>query len=152
MSNVPQATGSERPVRDVAPRNSGTPPRALVALELLTGVAGLIGGVLLAAVPNGSLLHADPAALADSPFSNWRIPGVLLAALVGGGFVLAAWSQWRGHWFARELSMIAGVGLVCFEAVELAWMGFQPLEVVFAVIGVGIVILAWRMPRSLPGA
>ena len=41
--------------------------RALVALELVTGVTGLAGGVLLAAAPNGSLLRADPATLAGQP-------------------------------------------------------------------------------------
>lgn len=106
----------------------------------------------LAAVPDGSLLHAEPAALAGSPFSNWRMPGVLLAALVGAGFLLAAWWQWRGYRYARELSMMAAAGLVSFEAIELAWIGFQPLEVAFAVIGVAIVILAWRMPRAGLGA
>jgi len=45
---------------------------------------------------------------------------------------------------------MAGADLVCFEAVELAWIGFQPLEAVFAIVGVAIVILAWRRPR--PGA
>jgi hypothetical protein len=75
--------------------------------------------VLLAAAPDGSLLRADPATLADSPFSDWRVPGVLLAGLVGGGFLLAGWWQWRGHRYARELSMAAGAGLVCFEAAEL---------------------------------
>jgi hypothetical protein len=147
VNDVPQTTDSERPVREAAPRNSGTPQRALVALELLTGVAGLIGGVLLAAVPDGSLLHADPAELARSPFSDWLMPGVLLAGLVGAGFLLAAWWQLRGQRYARELSVIAGAGLVCFEATELAWIGFQPLEAVFAIVGVAIVILAWRTPR-----
>ncbi len=65
--------------------------RALVALELITGVTGLAGGVLLAAAPDGSLLKADPATLTGSPFSDWRVPGVLLAGLVGGGFLLAGW-------------------------------------------------------------
>ena len=124
--------------------------RALVALELATGVAGLVGGVLLAVAPDGSLLQADPATLAGSPFSDWRVPGVLLAGLVGGGFLLAGWWQWRGHRYARELSMAAGAGLVCLEAAELAWLGFQPLEAVFAVVGVTIVILAWRTPRTQP--
>jgi hypothetical protein len=152
VSDVRLTTDSERPVREAAPRNSATPQRALIALELLTGVAGLIGGVLLAAAPNGSLLHADPAALEGSPFSNWRMPGVLLAALVGVGFVLAAWWQFHDYRYARELSMMAGAGLVCFEAAELAWIGFQSLQAVFAVIGGAIVILAWRMPRAQPGA
>jgi hypothetical protein len=122
--------------------------RVLVVLELVTGVTGLVGGVLLAAAPDGSLLRADPATLAGSPFRDWRVPGVLLAGLVGGGFLLAGWWQWRRHRYARELSMAAGAGLVCFEAAELAWLGFQPLEAVFAVVGVTIVMLAWRAPRT----
>lgn len=42
--------------------------------------------------------------------------------------------------------MTAGMGLVCFEAAELAWLGFQPLEAVFAVVGVAVTGLAWRLP------
>jgi hypothetical protein len=131
-------------------RRPGVARRTLVALELMTGVTGLVGGVLLAAAPDGSLLRADPATLAGSPFSDWRVPGVLLAGLVGGGFLLAGWWQWRGHGYARELSMAAGAGLVCFEAAELAWLGFQPLEAVFAVVGVAVVLLAWHTPRTQP--
>ena len=131
-------------------RRPGMARRGLVALELATGVTGLVGGVLLAAAPDGSLLRADPATLAGSPFSDWQMPGVLLAGLVGGGFLLAGWWQWRGHWYARELSIAAGAGLVCFEAAELAWLGFQPLEAVFAVVGMTIVTLAWRTPRTRP--
>jgi hypothetical protein len=127
-------------------RRSGPARRVLVALELVTGATGLAGGAMLAAVPDGSLLRADPATLAGSPFSDWRMPGVLLAGLVGGGFLLAGWWQWRGYRHARELSMAAGAGLVCFEAAELAWLGFQPLEAVFAAAGAIIVGLAWRMP------
>ena len=125
--------------------------RALVTLELATGAAGLAGGVLLAAAPDGSLLRADPAVLVGSPFGDWRIPGVLLAGLVGGGFLLAGWWQLRGRRGARELSEIAGAGLVCFEAVELAWIGFQPLEAVFAVVGATVVVLAWRTPPAPHG-
>ena len=41
-------------------------------------------------------------------------------------------------------------GLVCFEAAELAWIGFQPLEAVFALVGVTIVGLACCMPSAQP--
>ena len=47
-------------------------------------------------------------ALAGTPFSDWRVPGLLLARLVGGGFLLAGWWQWRCLRYARELSMAAG--------------------------------------------
>jgi hypothetical protein len=146
MSNAARADRRHRAVRLADVRRSGVGRRALVTLELVTGAAGLAGGVLLAAAPEGSLLRADPAVLAGTPFSDWRVPGVLLAGLVGGGFLLAGWWQWRGHRYARELSMAAGAGLVCFEAAELGWIGFQPLEAVFAAVGVSIIGLAWRLP------
>jgi hypothetical protein len=121
--------------------------RTLVGLELFTGVAGAIGGLLLVAEPDGSLMDAKLSALAGSPFSDWRIPGVLLATLVGGGFLVAGLWQWRDGWHARELSLLAGLGLVAFEAVELVWIGFQPLEAVFGGVGVVVAGLAWRLPR-----
>jgi hypothetical protein len=150
MSNVAQAGGRDRAVRLSGVRGPDAAWRALVTLELVTGVAGLAGGVLLAASPDGSLLRADPAVLAGTPFSDWRVPGVLLAGLVGGGFLLTGWWQWRGHRYARELSMAAGAGLVCFEAAELGWIGFQPLEAAFAAVGMIIIGLAWRRRRTQP--
>jgi hypothetical protein len=48
--------------------------------------------------------------------------------------------------------MIAGAGRICFEAAELAWLGFQLLEAVFAVVGATVVILAWHTPRPTAGA
>ena len=115
--------------------------RLLVGLELLTGSTAVLGGVLLAAEPDGSLLRADPAVLVASPFQNWRLPGILLTTLVGGGFLAAGW-QWRGWRHARELSVVAGLGLVCFEVVEVAWIGFQPLQAVFALVGAAVAGLA----------
>jgi hypothetical protein len=147
-SNAARVREWRRAIRFSARRPSRRGRRALVVVELVTGAAGL-AGVLLAAAPDGSLLRADPATLAGTRFSGWRLPGVLLAGLVGGGFLLAGWWQWRGYRHARELSMIAGAGLTGFEAAELAWIGFQPLEAVFALAG-GIAGLAWRMPRTQP--
>jgi hypothetical protein len=125
--------------------------RALARLEIGTGVLALIGGVLLALAPDGSLLDADPAALAGSPFSDYRWPGILLATLVGGGFVLTGIYQWRGGRGARALSVVAGVGLVAFEAAELVWLGFQPLELMFALVGGAVATMALLTGRaSLP--
>ncbi len=142
-----------------AKRLAGRPPsrprcdthaRILAILELVTGVAALAGGAFLAAVPDGSLLRADPRVLTGTPFTDWRVPGVLLATLVGGGFLLAGYWQWSNRWHARALSVFAGVGLIAFEAAEVAWIGFQPLEAVFAAVGVIVVALALHDPGSQP--
>ena len=135
----PRKTGAD------APRQRPIVRRSLADLELFTGVTALAGGALLTVRPDGSLLRADPSVLAGTPFSDWRVPGVLLATLVGGGFLLTGWWTRRNHRHARELSLFAGTGLIAFETAELAWLGFQPLEAVFAVVGVVTVTLAWRM-------
>jgi hypothetical protein len=132
---------SERTTRDEAALRVGR-LRLLIGLELGTAATAVVGGVLLAARPDGSLLHADLAALAGSPFSDWRLPGLLLATLVGGGFAAAGTWEWRRGRHAPELSLVAGLGLVCFELAELAWLGFQPLEAVFALVGVAVCVLA----------
>jgi hypothetical protein len=87
-------------------------------------------------------------ALAGSPFSDYRLPGVLLAVLVGGGFVGAGLWQALGRSFSRETSLLAGAGIIVFEGAELAWLGFQPLEAVFAAVGVVVLALAWGLPRG----
>lgn len=133
-------TSDGNTVNGVAPRAGRL--RLLIGLELGTATAAVVGGVLLAARPDGSLLHAPVVALAGSPFPDWRLPGLLLATLVGGGFTAAGTWEWRRGRHARELSLVAGLGLVCFELAELAWMGFQPLEAVFALVGVTVCVLA----------
>ncbi len=129
-----------------------------------TGSAALAGGVLLAAAPDGSLLQANPRVLAGSPFPDWRAPGVLLATLVGGGFLVAGWWQLADHRHARELSVLAGAGLIAFEAAELGWIGFQPLRLrspwsggchrpgLAQVAGMSITLVSDRgWPRPAPG-
>lgn len=129
-----------------ARRNRGR--TTLLTLEALTGVAALVGGALLVISPAGRLLAADTEVLAGSPFSDWLVPGVLLMLLVGGGFVVTAIAVWIGARRARQLSIVAGVGLVLFELVEFAWIGFHPLQVVFGVVGTAIAVVAIRLPKE----
>jgi hypothetical protein len=130
---------------------AGRPRRILVGLELFTGATALAGGVLLAIAPDGSLLEADPAVLTGSPFPDFRWPGVLLATLVGGGYLLTGFWTWRSGRGARALSVLAGGGLVLFEAAELRWLGFQPLEAVFAVVGAVVAAVALLAPAEAAG-
>jgi hypothetical protein len=142
--SISPAAGIQRPKKP----KPGRARWALIILELATGTAAVVGGTLLIAAPDGSLLRADPSVLAGTTFTNWRVPGLLLATLVGGGYLLAGGSHW-GNWrHARELSIFAGAGLMTFEAAELAWLGFQPLEAICAGIGLAVIALAWRTGKK----
>lgn len=116
--------------------------RVLVIVELVTGGSALLCGGLLVLRPDGSLLGLPARVLANSPFTDWRLPGLLLAGFVGVGYLTAAMAQRWGYPHSAELSVLAGAGLVVFEAVEWAWLGFNPLQAVFMAVGAGVIALA----------
>jgi hypothetical protein len=113
-----------------------------VAAELLTGGSALVCGGLLAMRPDGALLGLPVRVLAGGPFSDWRLPGLLLGGLVGVGYLGAgALERFQYRW-SRQVSVLAGVGLIAFEAVEWGWLGFHPLQAVFMIVGAGVAGLA----------
>ena len=132
-----------------APHNRKRPvpqERLLMGLEFATAAAALGGGTLLAVRPDGAFLHAAPAVLRRTPFSTWRLPGLLLAAGCGGGYALAGLLHLRRSKMARLVSLAAGAALVGLEAWEIAFVEYQPLEVLFAGVGAAVVVLALRLP------
>jgi hypothetical protein len=119
-------------------------PGRIVTIEAVTALAAAAGGALLLIAPDGSLLQADPAVLAGSPFTDWRVPGWLLAGFVGGGYALAAAATMTGRRWARPLTAVAGVGLIAFQACEVVWIGPHPLQAVFAAVGAYVLVTALR--------
>ena len=72
----------------IRPRSERTRARrALIAMELLTGGSALLSGGLLAIRPDGSWLGLPTQVLVGGPFADWRLPGLLLGALVGVGLL-----------------------------------------------------------------
>jgi hypothetical protein len=124
--------------------------RVVAVTELVIGGAAVIGGVLLAVRPDGTLLAADPAVLRGTPFSDWRSPGALLAILVGGGFLVTGTAEWLGRRLAAGLSAAAGLGLVAFELAQMQLIGWQPLQAVLGAAGLAVAALS--VPRLHPAA
>ncbi|BEP14117.1 hypothetical protein acdb102_24280 [Acidothermaceae bacterium B102] len=120
----------------------GTARRALAGTELATGASALVCGGLLVVRPDGSLMGLPLRVLEGGPFTDWRLPGLFLGGLVGLGYLAAGGWTRGGYPGGREVSVVAGVGLVAFEAVEWRWLGFHPLQAVFMGVGAAVVVLA----------
>jgi hypothetical protein len=121
--------------------------KAVIGLEAFVGLTAIAGGVLLMIRPDGSLLAARTSALAHTPFRDWLVPGFLLALFGGGGTLPAAVLVLQKRQHARQLVLLSGAGMVVAEAVEGVMIGFQPLQPLVAVIGLGVLVLGWRLPR-----
>lgn len=134
---------SRPPNRTPEPHSAARPrfARTLGAIELLVAACAVVAGVLLLIRPDGSLLAADPEVLTTTPFDDWRIPGLLLAGLVGGGFLIAGAAEWRAAPSASALSAAAGIGLVGFEIVQLALIGWHPWQPIMMTVGVLTVLM-----------
>ena len=120
----------------------------LLAIQAFVGLTAVAGGVLLAAAPDGQLLAADPAALEGTPFTDYRVPGVLLALLVGGGGLVAAVLTARKAPYARAGALLYATGVVAFVGVECSLIGWQPLQGVIGTLGLAMLMLALTSRRS----
>jgi hypothetical protein len=80
--------------------------------------------------------------LAGTPFSDYTIPGLLLAMVVGGSALLAATTVFIHREWAVLISALAG-----YEVVRVAMMGhfdwFYELSFVFGVAIFGLAAYLW---------
>lgn len=132
--------------------------KLLVALLLLLAVNALYGGGALIADPSGGLLGMPVSLLADSPFHDYLVPGLVLLGLLGLFPLAVAWALWLrpawvrverfevdGAWLAAH---VVGVSLVVWILVQMTILRFflQPVLLLlgFAIIGVGLLPAARR--------
>ena len=125
----------------------------LGALEIFVGLGGVAGGWGLMSAPDGSNVGMAPAWLADSPFPDFLIPGMVLLAvngigqLVGGGLTFA-----RARIYT-EAAIGLGMFLMAWILAQVAWVGLvhwmQPLYFGFGAVEV-ILGMRLRSPGRLP--
>lgn len=113
---------------------SSTVLGALTAL-LLFGVLSALAGAVLAIVANGA--GVPVAYLANSPFSSYLLPGLILGVIVGGTQLVAAIALLTKRRAGLLLSAIAGFGMMIWIFVELAIIGhYSWLQTVYFTLGV----------------
>jgi hypothetical protein len=127
--------------------------RARAVLALIEAVLGLVavgGGAALAFAPDGQFLTIDPSLLAQTPFADYFVPGLLLAGFIGIGGLLGFELTLRQVRLWVAYSVLYGSGLIIFELAEYELIGFQVLQPVVGVLALAIVALALSAARGQP--
>jgi hypothetical protein len=125
-------------------------PASLYALVLLMGfqgLSGVAGGFGLAADPTGRVVGVPDEWLAGSPFSSYLIPGLVLLTVLGLVPLAIAYGLWSRRTWSLAASVLVGLALLVWLAVEIAVIGYQsrpPLQLVYGVVGTAILLLALR--------
>jgi hypothetical protein len=91
--------------------------RTLTVLAVFGALSALVGAVLAIAA-NGAGVPLEY--LANSPFSSYFVPGLILGVVVGGSQLAAAIALLAKRRSALPLSAVAGFGMLIWIFVELA--------------------------------
>jgi hypothetical protein len=131
---------------------SGLGRWAAAAASLCIGVGAVGGGFEVLRDAEGFGL--DPAWIAGSPFNDYRIPGLFLFVVIGGGMmVTAGLALWRSD-LSRVAALTMGMVLALWLAIETAIVGWQggPQAMLLLVCGgsVAVLILAALVGRRAP--
>lgn len=109
----------------------------LVVLLFFGGLSALVGA-RMAIVADGAGVPLEY--LANSPFSSFLIPGLILGLVVGGTQLAAAMTVLMKHRRGLLLAAIAGFGMLIWIFAELAILGeYSPLQSIY--FGLGVVEL-----------
>lgn len=123
------------------PRAVRPPPPALIGLLLVIGVLGVLGGLGLA-LSNGRWLGLPRELLEHSPFSTYRIPGLVLALVVGGSQVaagLAVWQRRPRHLALAAMAAVILAGWIAIQALMIGIYWLQPVMFIAAIMELGMV-------------
>jgi hypothetical protein len=128
--------------------------KAALALEVLLSLGALAGGLILMVAPSGEIIPLPLAALAGSPFGTYFVPGLILFSVLGFGPLIGARLVALRHPLAPAATLVVGAALLIWVGVEVAIIGYSnepPLQAIYAVLGVTIVLVAIRWLED-PGA
>lgn len=133
----------------------------LVVLLLILSINALVGGALLIIKPDGSLLGFPKDYLANTPFDNYTIPGILLFSCVGVVSAVALIGMVRVHniaWLEKlnlYKSMYWGWTFSFYAAIiTLIWIASQILMTDFfwlqpAILAIGVVMIVILLMPSV---
>jgi hypothetical protein len=121
----------------------------LVALLFFGAVSAIAGGIGL--LGNGIEFPLDW--LDGSPFSDFTIPGIILAAIVGGSQLCAAVAMLRRVEWSQSAAVIAGVVMMGWITSEVLIVGTHgglmlALQLIYFVVGLMELALAALLARE----
>jgi hypothetical protein len=128
----------------------------LFSLLILQALSGIFGGLSLTLSPSGKIIHIPLSVLDKSPFGSFLVPGMILLILLGLFPAFVSWAMfvrpkrswldslniYRGIHWTWTYSLYLGIMLVIFILFETLFIGYDILQIIYGLVGIGIIITA----------
>lgn len=136
--------------RTLPHRHLPTITRVAIGVELFIAVGAVFGGGQFILAPDGHLIGISVSVLANSPFSSFFIPGLVLFAVIGLGPIAAAILSYRRPRVAPIAAGLVGFILMGWVTVEMVMLAGPTslLWAVYLVLGAGLASLGVASSRG----
>ena len=96
--------------------------------------------------PDGGVLYLNQELLAGSPFTDYRVPGILLAGVVGGVILGAAFLNMMRHRQRYNAAIAGGAIIIGWIIVQVIMIGtIHWLHVLYFSAGILVVLGAYQL-------
>lgn len=111
-------------------------------IQVFIGMSAVAGGLPMILKPGGTDQGLTTEILANSPFSDYLIPGILLFTINGLGNLAGAYYSIKEKPFSGFAAMILGAALIVWIIVQVYYLGLSSwLQPLFFFVGIAELIL-----------
>jgi len=119
-------------------------------VQIFIAISAIPAGITFIIDPSGQLNGTTTGLLANSPFSNFLIPGLFLLIVHGVGNLFCALLSFQRLNIASIAGMLLGTTLLLWIIFQVIWIGLISfLQPLFFVIGIIEVILGFIIYSKL---
>lgn len=131
-------------------KNSGKSLSVVLGiLQVFIGIGAVPADLMMILDPSGSSLGMPLSMLANTPFSNFLIPGIFLLMVNGIGSLLGGLASFRRYRHADKIAIGLGTFLILWIAAQVWWMGLHWLHIVYVVLGIVELVLGLMLRKKL---
>ena len=116
-------------------------------LLIFNGMSAIFWGVVLIIAPNGEILHMPLSLLANSPFANFLIPGIILFTVLGlGSLITFAIMLLKKTWYSWPVIAIGCANIIWIITQIIIVHGTSFLQNLYLSVGGALLILGiWEL-------
>lgn len=122
----------------------------LIVLLAILAVNALSAGFIMMRDPTGKALQFPEGSLANTPFSDYFWPGLLLFVFMGALPALSIFLLFRKPVAGWWLALISGFGLIIWILVQMTMVPYFILQPILLVWGALVVLVCIFLKKNIP--